>query len=90
MEGKREEVLAAKAKAREERDKAKETSTTSNTSNGVRHNQSGRAYIIDSETKQAILLATEKSDDHALAALTTSSVPKRMVDHVLCCGQIRA
>ena len=41
MEGKYEEVLAAKAKAREERNKAKETSATLNTSNGVHHNQSG-------------------------------------------------
>ena len=74
MEGKREEVLAAKAKAREERGK-------STPSSGIKRDQSGRAYIIDSETKQAILLASEdnpptSSSESALAAVATDSFPK--------------
>ena len=51
MEGKCDEVLATKAKARDERNKV-------TPSDGVKRDQSGRAYIIDSETKQAILLAS--------------------------------
>jgi hypothetical protein len=65
-------VLAAKAKAREERNKAPSTA--------IKRDQSGRTYIIDSETKQAILLTSDDkpptSSDTALAAIATDSFPK--------------
>jgi hypothetical protein len=66
-------VLAAKAKVREERNKAPSTT--------IKRDQSGHAYIIDSETKQAILLASDNkpptsSSDTALATVATDSFPK--------------
>jgi hypothetical protein len=77
MEGKRDEVLAAKAKARDERNKG--TSKGAPNSAGIRHDNSGRAYIIDSETGDAILLAasTESipTSDACLATLSTDSFP---------------
>jgi hypothetical protein len=74
MEGKRDEVLAAKAKAREDRN------NKSAPSNAIRRDQSGRAYIVDSETNQAILLASDNkppsSSDTALAAVAADSFPR--------------
>ena len=74
MEGKRVEVLAAKAKARDERNKG--GYKTPPNSAGTRHDHSGRAYIVDSETGEAILLATSAAPDVALASLTTDPIPK--------------
>ena len=66
MEGRRDEVLARRAKARDEKNKKKsekgssdETITTSGPAASViRRDRSGRAYIIDSISGQAILLAS--------------------------------
>jgi hypothetical protein len=70
MEGKRDEVLASCAKAREERDKKKsETSSTPSSgpsASGIRCDQSGRAYIVDSISGQAILLTS--ADDSSVPA----------------------
>jgi len=54
MEGKRDEVLAAKAKARQLK-KDKTAASNSSAASGICHDKSGRAYIIDSQTNQAIL-----------------------------------
>jgi hypothetical protein len=79
MEGKRDEVLAAKAKAHEERNKGSSNAKTSPSGADIRHDSSGRAYIVDSETGEAILLAatadSTPSPDVALAALSTDSIP---------------
>ena len=78
MEGKRDEVLAAKAKARQLK-KDKTAASNSSAASGIRHDKSGHAYIIDSQTNQAILLASDNADppttapELALAALSTLS-----------------
>jgi len=79
MEGRKDEVLAAKAKAREERNRS--NPRTNPNPAGIRHDNSGRAYIVDSETGEAILLAAVEIDpkpatDVALAALSTDPIPR--------------
>jgi hypothetical protein len=53
MEGKKDEVLAAKAKSRAEKGKSSTVAST----NAVKRDQAGRAYILDAETDEVILLA---------------------------------
>ena len=78
MDGKRDEVLAQCAKAHEERDKKKgdkSDNTSTAAASGIHRDKSGRAYILDSVSGQAILLAsTEDSpaSDTALSAVYTS------------------
>jgi len=74
MEGKRDEVLARRNKAREERDK-KKTGNTSNSlggpnASGIRRDESGRAYIVNSVSGQAILLASAEDSKDSATALT--------------------
>jgi hypothetical protein len=77
MEGKRDEVLAKRAKAREERNKKKVDKdgapTTNNgpTASGIRRDKSGRAYIVDSVSGQAILLASDDDSTSPTIALAT-------------------
>jgi hypothetical protein len=65
MEGKKEEVLVAKAKNRAERRPPNGPST-------IKRDQVGRAYILDAETGEAILLAESSpaSTDSALSAIS--------------------
>ena len=90
MEGRKDEVLAAKAKAREEQNKSNPR-TNSNPA-GIRHNNSGRAYIVDSETGEAILLSTveinpKPATDVALTALSTDPIPKAWYDSMSAADQ---
>ena len=77
MEEKQDEVLARRAKAREERERKKgdTSSTTSASASGIRRDKSGRAYIVDSVSGQAILLASADppAADTALAAVSSNS-----------------
>src|SRR6202167_2174026 len=71
MEGKRDEVLARRAKARDERDKKKNEASLTTPSggpsaSGIRRDKSGRAYIVDSMSGQAILLPS--ADDSSVPA----------------------
>jgi hypothetical protein len=73
MEGKRDEVLARRAKAREERDKKKGENSGSTPASGILRDKSGRAYILDSVSGQAILLASDSpTPDTALSAVYSS------------------
>ena len=81
MEGRRDEVIAKIAKAKEERDKkAKVTGATTPSATGIHHDKSGRAYLLDSESGQAVFLASTQpqpsTPDVALAALTTDPIPR--------------
>src|ERR1700733_704016 len=77
MEGKRDEVLAKRAKAREERNKKKvdkdgaPTANNGPTASGIRRDKSGRAYIVDSVSGQAILLASDDDSTSPTVALAT-------------------
>lgn len=76
MAGRKDEVLAKIAKKKAER-----TSKKGGSVNGIRRDNSGRAYIIDSESHEAILLAaapsaksatsTPSSENVALSAVST-------------------
>jgi GAG-pre-integrase domain/Integrase core domain len=82
MEGRRDEVNAKIARAKEEREKktkAGAATTATNSTPGVRHDKSGRAYILDSESGQAVFLASVQpmpTPDLALAALSTNDIPR--------------
>jgi hypothetical protein len=77
MESKQDEVLATKTKARDEHNKG--PSKGAPNSAGICHDNSGRAYIIDSETGDAILLAASSesisTSDACLATLSMDSFP---------------
>ncbi|KIM73305.1 hypothetical protein PILCRDRAFT_15336 [Piloderma croceum F 1598] len=79
MEGRRDEVIAKIAKAKEEREKKAKAITPTPSAPGIRHDKSGRAYLLDSESGQAVFLASTQpppTPDVALAALTTNSIPR--------------
>ena len=81
MEGKRDKVLATKAKAREDQKSkhCKTASTSSSKSSSIHQDNNGHAYIIDSETNQAFLLATDSPtlpNSALISSLTTDSIPK--------------
>ena len=76
MGGKRDEVLAKRAKAREERDKKKnETSSNGPSASGIHHDKSGQAYIMDSVSGQAILLASANDSSVPTTALAAFEPP---------------
>jgi hypothetical protein len=77
MEGKRDEVLARCTRAREERERKKNDSPGAS---GIRRDKSGRAYIIDSISGNAIFLASAEDPKPpkpvtALAAYKPSTDP---------------
>jgi GAG-pre-integrase domain len=84
MEGKRDKVLARRAKACDEKNKKKsekgsldKTITTSGpAASGIWRNKSGRAYIIDSISGQAILLvsAEDSAPSTALTAFENNPI----------------
>ena len=76
MEGKHDEVLARRAKAHEEHEKKKSDAgnTTTASTSGIRHDKSGRAYIVDSVSGQAILLASADDSPAPDTALTAVSL----------------
>jgi hypothetical protein len=81
MEGRRDEVIAKITKAKEERDKkAKVTGATTPSATGIHHDKSGRAYLLDSESGQAVFLASIQpqplTPNVALATLTTDPIPR--------------
>ena len=66
MEGKCDEVLAAKAKACQlKKDKA--AALNCSTASGICHDKSGHVYIIDSQTNQVILLASDSTSPPTMA-----------------------
>ena len=76
MEGKRDEVLARRTKAREERDKKKSDASSTTPSSGpsasgIRRDKSGWVYIVDSVSGQAILLAS--ADDSSMPAMALAA-----------------
>lgn len=76
MAGRKDEILAEKAKKREACTTATKMTPASSS---VQHDQAGRAYIIDPVSKLALLLATPSSsppssNDTALSALHTDDV----------------
>src|SRR5882762_1701312 len=76
MEGKRDEVLAKRATARDERNAKSKKDTGGATASGIRRDKSGRAYIIDSVSGQAILLASADdapAAETALAAISSTT-----------------
>jgi len=76
MEGKRDKVIARRNKAREEREtKKKENGNYGPSASPIRRNKSGRAYIIDSVSGQAILLtsAEDPAPNVALTAIASAS-----------------
>ena len=79
MEGRRDEVLAKITKAKEEREKKAKAITATPSAPGIHHDKSSRAYLLDSESGQAVFLASTQpppTPDVALAALTTDSIPR--------------
>jgi hypothetical protein len=66
MEGKKDDVLAAKAKSRADKGK---TNAAGN-ANGIKRDQAGRAYILDAATGEAILLAESLAPAPADSALS--------------------
>ena len=80
MEGKRDEVLARRAKAQEERDKKKNETSSTTPSNGpsasgICRDKSGWAYIMDSVSGQAILLTSADDSSVPATALATFEPP---------------
>jgi hypothetical protein len=76
MEGKRDEVLTRRAKARDKWDKKKNEASLTTPSggpsaSGIRRDKSGRAYIVDSVSGQAILLAS--ADDSSMPAMALAA-----------------
>jgi hypothetical protein len=67
MEGKKEEVLARKRAARESAPKGSSTKpgkpASTGKPGGVRYDVSGRAYLLDSETQEAVFVASSNSND---------------------------
>jgi hypothetical protein len=75
MEGRKDKVLSTKAKAREEQNRS--NPRTNPNLAGIQHDNSGCAYIVNSETGEAILLAAAEIDlDVALTALSTDPILK--------------
>jgi hypothetical protein len=79
MEGCKDKVLAAKSKVREEQNRS--NPWTNPNPAGIQHDNSGRAYIVNSEIGEAILLAPVEIDpkpttDVALTAVSTDPIPK--------------
>ncbi|KIM74274.1 hypothetical protein PILCRDRAFT_14537 [Piloderma croceum F 1598] len=80
MEGKKDEVLAVKAKARADHRKEKlngtQTLNTPSVGGGLKRDNLGRAYIIDANSSKAILLVdAPQAGKSALSTLHTDPAP---------------
>jgi hypothetical protein len=89
MEGKKDEVLARKRAARESATKAPSTKpgkpASTGKPGGVRYDVGGRAYILDSETQEAVFVASNDSPAPAsqeFAGLTSDTITPAFIQEL--------